>query len=704
MLRLRHALTCTATMIASVALAVPAMACTGVIIGGDLTEDGSTIFGRTEDLEQNHPKRLLVHPAGEHPSGTVLTGAETGVTFTQPKDSLKYTSISDVTPEEGRFEEAGFNDKGVAVDVTISATANKEVQKADPYTEKGWTEGFLATVLLANAESARGAVELMASLVDKDGASEGNILVIGDKSELWYMEIYSGHQYAAMKYPADRFSIMPNQYWMNEVNCADTGNFICSQDLEKTTRDAGTYAETNGKFDPARSYNKATMSAGDVSRVWSGIKVLDPGAQAKITDNYFPLLNKPSAQFKKVSIRDVMELQRNRFEGVDDNLAALSQKVVKDSGLKGLDGQPVPGARYPIGNTNSMEAHIFQLPAAGMPTEIPGTLWQTVGTPQGSAYLPYYGNITDTIKPMQSASTTAGDEKSYYWVATDVNLAVDKDRATLTAPVREYLHFIEDPNIASWSADNATLAAKHKADPKAAAAWSTEKFTHISQASYDALLALRESLAVYNQAHTLAATGGHELAVAPGQIILPTVFSVTPDDAAPAPADTQLLAGWNLELTQQLPYGKTRPAPITTPMSVALMLPDGVDPASLSADGVKLLVNGKAIDFQVDTQKGAITFPVGEMGEVALVKAASAPAPTDPVPSAPAPSDPAPTDPVPTTPAPSVPAPGQPTAQPPAPKPGIPVTGTDSDTLLALGVMALAGGACTLVIRRRQAA
>lgn len=695
MMRLRRALTCVATMTASVALAVPALACTGVIIGGDLTEDGSTIYGRTEDLEQNHPKRLLVHPAGEHPVGTVLTGAETGVTFTQPKASLKYTSISDVTPQEGRFDEAGFNEKGVGVDVTISASANKAVQKVDPYTAKGWTEGFLATVLLANAESARGAVELMAGLVDKDGASEGNILVIGDQSELWYMEVYSGHQYAAMKYPADRFSIMPNQFWMNEVNCADTDNFICSQDLEKTVRDAGTYAETKGKFDPARSYNRAKMSAGDVSRVWSGIKVLDPGASAKITDNYFPLLNEPSGQFKKVSIRDVMELQRNRFEGVDDTLAALSQKVVTDSGLKGIDGQPVPGSRYPIGNTNSMEAHIFQFPAAGMPTEIPGTLWQTIGTPQGSAYLPYYGNITDTIKPMQSTSTTAGDEKSYYWVATDVNLAVDKDRATLTAPVREYLHFIEDPNIASWSADNATLAAKHRTDPKAAAVWSTEKFTHISQASYDALLALRESLAVYNQSHTLAASGGHELAVGPGQIILPTTFSVTPDDAAPAAAGAQLLAGWNLALTQQLPYGETRPAPIATPMSASLMLPDGLDPASLNADGVQLLVNGKAVSFQVDAEKNAITFPVGEMGEVALVQAASAPAPTEPAPTAPAPTAPAPSQP---------PAPGQPTAQPPAPKPGLPVTGTDSGTVLALAVTALAGGACGLLIRRRQAA
>ena len=42
-----------AALVASSSI-ISAYACTGVIIGGDLTEDGSTIFGRTEDLEVNH--------------------------------------------------------------------------------------------------------------------------------------------------------------------------------------------------------------------------------------------------------------------------------------------------------------------------------------------------------------------------------------------------------------------------------------------------------------------------------------------------------------------------------------------------------------------------------------------------------------------------------------------------------------------------
>ena len=35
-------------------------ACTGFIIGKNLTTDGSTLYGRTEDLEPNHNKNFVV--------------------------------------------------------------------------------------------------------------------------------------------------------------------------------------------------------------------------------------------------------------------------------------------------------------------------------------------------------------------------------------------------------------------------------------------------------------------------------------------------------------------------------------------------------------------------------------------------------------------------------------------------------------------
>ena len=43
------------------------LACTGFIIGKDLTEDGSWLYGRTEDLEPNHNKTFVVYPRRMRP-------------------------------------------------------------------------------------------------------------------------------------------------------------------------------------------------------------------------------------------------------------------------------------------------------------------------------------------------------------------------------------------------------------------------------------------------------------------------------------------------------------------------------------------------------------------------------------------------------------------------------------------------------------
>ncbi|WP_067779208.1 dipeptidase [Actinomyces vulturis] len=634
MARLARPLAYLTTLAATLAIATPASACTGVIVGSDLTEDGSTFVGRTEDLEQRHPKRLLVHEAGEYSAGTVLTGAETGVTYTQPKDSLKYTSISDVTPEEGRFDEAGFNSAGVAIDATISARSNAhvvgsrkepDIVPVDPYTEKGWTEGFLATVLLANATSAREAVELMGQLIDKDGASEGNILVAVDKHEVWYMEIYSGHQYIAMKYPSDAFSIMPNAYWLNFENCSDPTTFICSDGIVETVKKAGTYTETDGRFNPAGSYNPQGVDQRNASRVWSGIKFLDPGSPVTIHDDSYPLLNHPSGDFTKVNIADLMALQRNRFEKVDPGLQALSKKVVVDSGLKGLDGKPVEGAAYPIGNTNTMEAHIIQIPASGLSEQVPGTMWQTIGTPQGSPYLPYYGNINSTIEPMQSTSLNEDDMQSYYWLASAVNFAVDADRETLQSPVREYLNMIEDPAIKARPAQDAEMTQLLASDPTEAAAVATNEFTAISWEAFDDLTALHASLDVYNTEHRLVAENGASMTAAPGQVILPTVFRIQ-DATVEAGEGESVLGAWDMSLVQKLPYGAERA--VTLDRMTTFTIPVDADTkAAMDKGSLEMVaVDGEGrhtLPYQVGDD--SISFQTEQVGRVALIQKSVAP-------------------------------------------------------------------------------
>ena len=393
-------------------------ACTGFIIGKDLTTDGSTLYGRTEDLEPNHNKNFVVRERKYNKAGDKFVDETNGFSFDLPAVSYKYTAVPDVTPEQGVFDEAGFNEEGVSISATVSASANDDIQKVDPYVKDGIAESALTSVVLPHVKTAKEGVELLAKIVREKGAAEGNIVTIADKTGVWYMEILSGHQYAAIKFPDDKYAVFPNTFFLGSVDKNDTENTILSADLEKIAQDAGTYKEINGSFHVAQSYNPPLAEA-DRSRVWSGIKALDPNADVQYDDEYFELMHSTS---DKLSLRDAMNLQRNRLEGTD----------FKPQDQMELDGKGIPDKtkadpvyKYPISNPNVMEAHIFQLKENLPASTGGGILWLAMGSPRNAPYLPYYGNISNTSQPYQEMST-AYDKNSWYWTVSRINDLVAK--------------------------------------------------------------------------------------------------------------------------------------------------------------------------------------------------------------------------------------------------------------------------------------
>ena len=393
-------------------------ACTGFIIGKDLTTDGSTLYGRTEDLEPNHNKNFVVRERKYNKAGDKFVDETNGFSFDLPAVSYKYTAVPDVTPEQGVFDEAGFNEEGVSISATVSASANDDIQKVDPYVKDGIAESALTSVVLPHVKTAKEGVELLSKIVREKGAAEGNIVTIADKTGVWYMEILSGHQYAAIKFPDDKYAVFPNTFFLGIVDKNDTENTILSADLEKIAQDAGTYKEINGSFHVAQSYNPPLAEA-DRSRVWSGIKALDPNADVQYDDEYFELMHSTS---DKLSLRDAMNLQRNRLEGTD----------FKPQDQMELDGKGIPDKtkadpvyKYPISNPNVMEAHIFQLKDNLPASTGGGILWLAMGSPRNAPYLPYYGNISNTSQPYQEMST-AYDKNSWYWTVSRINDLVAK--------------------------------------------------------------------------------------------------------------------------------------------------------------------------------------------------------------------------------------------------------------------------------------
>ena len=469
-----------AILLGALCAASSAWACTGVYVGKQLTADGSTIFGRTEDLETHHNKTFVVFPAKLNPVGSVLKDESTGFIFALPRKSYSYTAIPDVTPADGLYHEAGTNEFGVMVDTTVSAYANESVLKIDPLVETGLTESIMATVVLPHVKTAREGIELLARVIDKSGAGEANSLIIADQNETWYMEIVSGHQYAAVKLPDDKFVVFPNSLFMGAIDVNDKVNVITSPKLVETARAAGTLKQENGKIRVADSY-AAPMKDSVKSRYWAGVNLLNPQSDITMDSQTLPFLHSTA---KKISLQDVMAFQRNRFEGTNirpDDLANKKDAIIK------------PGMLYPIGNKNTMEAHIFQV-KQGMPKQVPAIMWLAMGSPLVSPYLPFYGSIQTTAAPYQVASKEYSAD-SYYWATSRLLDSFLANESSLKTPLRQAVEEIERPYLAQADAESKQFATKFKRNPRAAVQWLTARTQARSLQAFAQVKALEKQYA-----------------------------------------------------------------------------------------------------------------------------------------------------------------------------------------------------------------
>ncbi|KHD44685.1 C69 family dipeptidase [Streptococcus hongkongensis] len=447
-------------MLTAVTLQSSVNACTGFIIGKDLTTDGSTLYGRTEDLEPNHNKTFIVREAKDNKAGAKWKDQANGFEYPLPSHSFKYTAVPDVTPKDGVYDEAGMNEYGVSISATVSATANDNILKKDPYVKNGLAESSMTSVILPSVKTAKEGIALIAKIVEEKGSAEGNIVTIADKDGIWYMEILSGHQYVAIKFPDDKFAVFPNTFYLGHVDFTDKENVIASRDVEKLAKEAKTYKEVNGQFHIAQSYNPP-MNDANRSRVFSGIKSLDPDSKVTYKDDNFELLQSTD---KKFSLEDAIKLQRNRFEGL--NLKPLDQMELDGKG-KPTSKDAIKGYAYPISNPNVMEAHVFQL-KNDIPAELGGgVMWLSIGSPRNAPYLPYLGNITKTYKAYQESSTKYNKD-SWYWTISHINDMAAKYPKKFGTSVVDEMKELEKTWMSEQDQTNKEVSGLQQTNPKAA--------------------------------------------------------------------------------------------------------------------------------------------------------------------------------------------------------------------------------------------
>ncbi|HFI0586332.1 TPA: C69 family dipeptidase [Streptococcus suis] len=440
-------------------------ACSGFIIGKGLTTDGSILYGRTEDYPYPpnngaHNKNYIVVPAATYAKGDMLVDESFGFTAPHLANEFKYTSTPDAARGDGsngNFGAHGFNEKGVSMTATVTAIPNKKILAVDPLvTAGGLGEAILIDYVLPRVTSAREGIKLIAKTIDEKGSAEGNIIVIADKNEVWYMEILSGHQYVAIKFPEDKYAIFANTYYLGHVDFTDTENVIASAKVEEVAKQAENYMMVDGKFHIAKSYGPENYADGDRSRTYAGIKLLDPASSVTYEDGVYDLLRQPTDPSRRFSLQDTFALQRNRFEHLpefrpDDEAGKVKQ------GDNGANDQAADATyKYALGNENVIDAHVYQINSS-LPSAFGGTVWLGLAQTRNTPYVPFYGIVTDTYEAFKNRSASY-DTNSWYWTVQNIDKMAISHPELFGTSIQEKWIALEKEWIAAQAALDAQYA------------------------------------------------------------------------------------------------------------------------------------------------------------------------------------------------------------------------------------------------------
>ena len=434
--------------------------CTGIYVGGDVTENGDTFIGRSEDLNGNNRKVFEYVPAAKHDSTKEFyedVDSNPDFKLAMPEETVGYTAVHDDAAEWGvdgakAYAANGINDNGVAITATTTTYMSEGAAKVDPEVEgSGLAECVLGDILLGQAKSPKHACEVAGQIIKEHGAAEGYQFYAGNSEETWMFSTLSGHQWIAFRIPKDKLMVNPNigglQY---KIDLNDKDSYICSEGMIELAKENGfdKYFE-DGTFNPFASYGNysgGTGNNGSVnSRLWQGYQYLtgsDEVADQMMKDH--PLFF-DAPQGKKYSTFEVLRLLG--FQGKGTKLDSTQEGAItgwvqpwgreyQENLCRAIYGNKDGQGLYPIGNLNQLQCHVFQIRNdQSIPQALREIQWQCMGSASYGIFLPFYTGLQTKMPAIYSAGSVAHDNlgamspdivgaNSMYYTMTDFSKLV----------------------------------------------------------------------------------------------------------------------------------------------------------------------------------------------------------------------------------------------------------------------------------------
>ena len=407
-------------------LTFTASACTGIYVGPEASADGTILMGRSNDHQGIWGNYAEIVERVENVPGRTMAVDNGGTVFMPlPDTTYRYTAtpwLDSTVAAIGMARDAAAcaNEYGVSMTMAVTAFANKDALAADPLVPNGITECTANELVICQSATAREAVNVLARLMDTYGSSECNIAMIADQNEAWYVEMYTGHQYAAVKLPADAVAVYGNEY--NLTKLSDYEECIASPALFTLPAENGfAVYDEDGEMNLMKTYSLPFFEYSHM-RTWIGHKLLGSGYGDYDAETVYPLTFKPE---NKVSLTDVMNLLRNRYEGTPycpDTTGRTDMRV--------------------IGTDTAMSVHVLET-YPDLPADMAVVTWLSTAPAAFGCFVPV-SVCEDAIDPAYGSNQSAEEYGNFdfehyaYYAMKAINTLVLTDEATYGPAVQNY--------------------------------------------------------------------------------------------------------------------------------------------------------------------------------------------------------------------------------------------------------------------------
>ncbi len=451
-----------------------AFACSNLIVGKKASVDGSVMVSYNAD-DYGMFGHLCHYPAGTHPKGTMrqIYDWDSGVYHGEIEEApVTYNVIGNINEFQLSIGETTYGGREEMVDSTGILDY-----------------GSLIYVTLQRAKTAREAISVMTSLVEKYGYnSEGETFSICDPNEAWIMEMQGtgagskGVVWVAMRIPDDAICAHANQSRIGKFNMKDKKNVLYSKNVISYARKMGWFNGKDSEFSWKNTYAFPDFSGRRFcdARVWSffnhyadGFDRYLPWALGKDKDaEDMPLWIVPN---RKLSVADVENGMRDHYEGT---ALALDTTSI-GGGIYEMPYRPTPltftvdGKQYfnerPISTQQTAFTFVSQL-RSWLPREIGGVLWFGNDDANMVAYTPVYcGN---TVQPAcyntKGADAVTFSSDNAFWLCNMVSNMVYPRYSQLFPELKAVRDSLETSYFANQTSIEKQAADLYKTDKAAA--------------------------------------------------------------------------------------------------------------------------------------------------------------------------------------------------------------------------------------------